>query len=47
MRAEELINVAFESGAVDLLVCAYRSNPDLLTTLLDSVRRVSNEQSSL
>ena len=33
-RAEELVTVAFEVGAVDLLVCAYRSNPDLLATLL-------------
>ena len=34
--AEELVNVAFEAGAVDLLVCAYRSNPELLTTLLST-----------
>jgi DNA-binding NarL/FixJ family response regulator len=35
-RAEELVAVAFEAGAVDLLVCAYRSNPDLLATLLSA-----------
>ena len=34
VRAEELVAVAFETGAVDLLVCAYRANPELLTTLL-------------
>ncbi len=33
LRAEELVTVAFDSGAVDLLVCAYRSNPDLLAAL--------------
>lgn len=33
-RAEELVTAAFEAGGVDLLVCAYRSNPDLLATLL-------------
>lgn len=32
--AEELVAVAFEAEGVDLLVCAYRSNPDLLATLL-------------
>ena len=37
-RAEELVNVAFEAGAVDLLVCAYRSNPELLTALLAAPR---------
>src|SRR4051794_24780913 len=34
--AEDLVNVAFESGAVDPLVCAYRSNADLLGVLLSS-----------
>jgi DNA-binding NarL/FixJ family response regulator len=33
-RAEELVNVSFEAGAVDILVCAYRSNSELLATLL-------------
>ena len=33
-RAEELVRVAFDAGAVDILVCAYRSNPELLSTLL-------------
>ena len=33
-HAEELLTVAFEAGAVDLLVCAYRSNPELLAVLL-------------
>jgi DNA-binding NarL/FixJ family response regulator len=32
--AEELVRVAFEAGAVDPLVCAYRSNTDLLAVLL-------------
>ncbi len=32
--AEELVEVAFASGAVDIIVCTYRSNPDLLSTLL-------------
>jgi DNA-binding NarL/FixJ family response regulator len=32
--AEELVHIAFASGAVDILVCTYRSNPDLLSTLL-------------
>ena len=31
---KSLVTVAFEAGAVDLLVCAYRANPDLLATLL-------------
>jgi LuxR family maltose regulon positive regulatory protein len=35
-KAEELVNVAFEAGGVDLLVCAYRANPELLSTLLSS-----------
>ena len=35
-RAEELLSVAFEAQAVDILVCTYRSNPDLLTTLLST-----------
>jgi DNA-binding NarL/FixJ family response regulator len=34
--AEDLVNMAFESGAVDPLVCAYRSNADLLGVLLSS-----------
>lgn len=33
---QELVSTAFEAEAVDLLVCAYRSNPELLTTLLAS-----------
>jgi DNA-binding NarL/FixJ family response regulator len=32
--AAELVQTAFNSGAVDLLVCSYRANPDLLATLL-------------
>ena len=40
-RAEELVTVAFEAGAVDLLVCAYRSNPELLATLLTAPRVLS------
>lgn len=35
-KAEHLLTVAFEAGAVDLLVCAYRANPDLLSVLLTS-----------
>jgi len=33
---QELVTAAFEAEAVDLLVCAYRSNPELLRTLLAS-----------
>jgi DNA-binding CsgD family transcriptional regulator len=33
-RAAELVDVAFGSGAVDPLVCAYRSNTDILPVLL-------------
>lgn len=32
--AQELVSMAFEAEAVDLFVCAYRSNPELLATLL-------------
>ena len=32
--AQELVSVAFEAEAVDLFVCAYRSNPELLAVLL-------------
>ena len=32
--AQELVSVAFEAEAVDLFVCAYRSSPELLSTLL-------------
>ena len=32
--AQELVSTAFEAQAVDLLVCTYRSNPELLATLL-------------
>ncbi len=35
-RAADLVNTAFDAGAVDLLVCAYRANPDLLATLLSA-----------
>ncbi len=35
-RAEELVAVAFDTGAVDLLVCTYRANPDLLEVLLSA-----------
>ncbi len=35
-KSEALMNVAFEAGAVDLMVCAYRSNSELLSTLLAS-----------
>lgn len=35
-NAAELVNVAFDAGGVDLLVCAYRANPELLSTLLSS-----------
>ena len=38
VRAEELVDVAFQAGAVDLLVCAYRSNSELLSTLLTAAR---------
>jgi len=31
---QELVTTAFEAEAVDILVCAYRSSPELLTTLL-------------
>ena len=34
--AQELVSVAFEAEAVDLFVCAYRSNPELLAILLSS-----------
>lgn len=34
--AEEFVSLAFETEAVDLLVCVYRSNPELLATLLAS-----------
>jgi len=34
LRAEELVGVAFQTGAVDLLVCAYRSTNELLPVLL-------------
>lgn len=34
---ELMVNTAFEAGAVDLVVAAYRGNPDLLMTLLSSV----------
>ena len=30
------MDVAFEAGAVDLLVCTYRANPELLATLLSA-----------
>jgi DNA-binding CsgD family transcriptional regulator len=33
---ESLVNIAFEAGAVDLVVTAYRGNPDLLAALLAS-----------
>jgi LuxR family transcriptional regulator, maltose regulon positive regulatory protein len=32
--SDELVNLAFDAGAVDPLVCAYRSNTDLLAVLL-------------
>jgi DNA-binding NarL/FixJ family response regulator len=35
-KAENLVTVAFDTAAVDLLVCAYRSNPDLLGILLST-----------
>lgn len=34
--AESLLSLSFETGAVDLLVTAYRANPDLLDLLLGS-----------
>ena len=34
--AQELVSMAFEAEAVDLFVCAYRANPELLATLLDN-----------
>ena len=34
---ERLVHTAFDAGAVDLVVTAYRGNPDLLATLLSSV----------
>ena len=34
--AQELVSVAFEAEAVDLFVCAYRSNPELLAVLLSN-----------
>ena len=34
---EQLVATAFEAGAVDLVVTAYRGNPDLLMALLSSV----------
>jgi DNA-binding NarL/FixJ family response regulator len=39
-KAAQLVEEAFSTGAVDLLVTTYRSNPELLTLLLrQSVRR--------
>lgn len=35
-KAEHLVDVAFESGAVDLLISTYRSSHDLLALLLSS-----------
>jgi DNA-binding NarL/FixJ family response regulator len=35
-KAEHLVNVAFESGAVDILISTYRSSHDLLALLLSS-----------
>jgi DNA-binding NarL/FixJ family response regulator len=37
-RAEELVDVAFDSGGVDLLINAYRSSHDLLALLMSSKR---------
>jgi DNA-binding NarL/FixJ family response regulator len=37
-RAEELVDVAFDSGGVDLLINAYRSSHDLLALLMSSRR---------
>lgn len=37
-KSESLVDVAFESGAVDLLINAYRSSHDLLALLLSSKR---------
>jgi LuxR family maltose regulon positive regulatory protein len=39
-RAAELVDVAFGSGAVDPLVCAYRGNADLLSVLLSQAGTV-------
>lgn len=37
-KAEHLVDVAFDSGAVDLLISTYRSSHDLLALLLSSKR---------
>ena len=35
-KSEQLVDIAFDSGAVDLLISAYRSSHDLLALLLSS-----------
>ena len=37
MRSNMMIETAFDAGAVDLVVTAYRGNPDLLVAMLSSM----------
>ena len=43
IRSKRLVKSAFDAGAVDLVVTAYRGNPDLLAALLDVSRPRESE----